>query len=285
MMSLSGSHKHKRSVNVGATTFLALLLLSVSPPIIRANGPAAVLQSDQAFLRSFMQKDAAAAEKLLTERFTWINSVGKRLTRAEALETFPSVANADVKPEARLYGTSAVVRANNGKVNVLRVWVEGADGWKILLYQEVTQVEKSEAAGGDSSGECLNPCQEIPFQPTTASEKEAVASWQAVMRAMAENDVAAYTRLIAEEFTATDTYHDRPYTKADRLAQIQKQKDSGKHNAPPQLLSAEMFDLGETVFMIAREQRRGAKAYFNSRMWVKREARWQMLFSFNTRIE
>jgi ketosteroid isomerase-like protein len=232
-----------------------------------------------------MQKDPAAAEKLLTERFTWINSVGKRLTRAEALETFPSVANADVEPEARLYGTSAVVRANKGKVNVLRVWVEGADGWKILLYQEVTQVEKSEAAVGDSSGECLNPCREIPFQPATASEKEAVASWQAVMRAMAENDVAAYARLIAEEFTATDTYHDRPYTKADRLVQIQKQKDSGKHNAPPQLLSAEMFDLGETVFMIAREQRRGAKAYFNSRMWVRREARWQMLFSFNTRIE
>ncbi len=37
--------------------------------------------------------------------------------------------------------------------------------------------------------------------------------------------------------------------------------------------------------MIAREQRRGAKPYFNSRMWINRSARWQMLFSFNTRIE
>jgi hypothetical protein len=46
-----------------------------------------------------------------------------------------------------------------------------------------------------------------------------------------------------------------------------------------------MFDFGATVLMIAREQRRGAKAYFNSRMWVKRDGRWQMLFSFNTRIE
>jgi hypothetical protein len=284
MMSLSGSRKHKRCANFGASTFLVFILVYVLPSTLRADGATAVLQSDQAFVRSFLQKDAATADKLLAEHFTWINSVGKRLTRAEVLETFPSVANADVRPEERLYGASAVIRANKGKVNVLRAWVAGADGWKILLYQEVTQVEKSEPPGG-SSGECLNPCQEIPFQPVTASEKEAVASWQGVMRAMAENDLAAYARLIADEFTATDTHHDRPYTKADRLAQIQKQKDSGKHNAPPELLSAEMFDLGETVLMIARERRSGAKAYFNSRMWVKREARWQMLFSFNTRIE
>jgi hypothetical protein len=46
-----------------------------------------------------------------------------------------------------------------------------------------------------------------------------------------------------------------------------------------------MFDLGQTVMMIAREQRPGAKAYFNTRMWVHRDGRWQMLFSFNTRIE
>lgn len=284
MMSLSIRRKRERCVNVGAPAFLALILLYVSPPMIRADGTTAVLQSDQAFVRCFTQKDAAGAAQLLAEQFTWINSAGKRFTRAEALEGLPSVVNADVSPQARLYGAAAVIRANKGKVNVLRVWVEGADGWKILLYQEVTQVEQSEPAGGDSSGECRNPCQEIPFRPATASEKEAIASWQGVMRAMAENDVAAYARLIADEFTATDTYHDRPYTKTDRLAQIQKQKDSGKHNAPPELLSAEMFDLGDTVFMIAREQRHGAKAYFNSRMWVKREARWQMLFSFNTRI-
>ena len=105
------------------------------------------------------------------------------------------------------------------------------------------------------------------------------------MKAMADNDAAAYSPLIADEFTATDTFHDRPYTKADRMEQIEKQKTSGKHTAPPELVSADMFDLGETVLMIAREQRKGAKPYFNSRMWVYRDARWQMLFSFNTRIE
>ena len=102
---------------------------------------------------------------------------------------------------------------------------------------------------------------------------------------MTENDPEAYSPLIAEEFTATDTYHDRPYTKTDRLSQISEQKQKGKRSAPPELVSAEMFDFGDSVLMVAKEQRPGGKSYFNSRMWVKRDARWQMLFSFNTRIE
>ena len=39
------------------------------------------------------------------------------------------------------------------------------------------------------------------------------------------------------------------------------------------------------AMMIAKEQRPGGKFYFNTRMWVKRDARWQMLFSLNTQIE
>jgi hypothetical protein len=172
-------------------------------------------------------------------------------------------------------------------MQVMRVWVKRSSGSRAILYQEVEQMEKSElpATAGSRPRECINPCKSIPFQPQTNSEKEAIASWQGVMRAMADNDADAYAPLIADEFTATDTHHDRPYTKSDRLAQIQKQKLSGARSFPPELVSAQMFDFGDTVMMIAREQRPGAKAYFNTRMWVKRDGRWQMLFSFNTRIE
>jgi ketosteroid isomerase-like protein len=169
-------------------------------------------------------------------------------------------------------------------MHVLRVWVRRPAGWRALLYQEVLQVTKSESPG-PGAGNCENPCRSIPFTPQTANEKAAVASWQGVMRAMAANDAAAYSRLIADEFTATDTHHARPFTKAERLAQIEKMKQGGAHSAPPPLVSARMFDLGDTVLMIAREQRPRGKPYFNSRMWVKRDGRWQMLFSFNTRIE
>jgi hypothetical protein len=285
-MSFPSYHNHKICVNVGAPTFLALalLLLGAATPLL-ADDSASLLQADNAFVHALIQKNAAAAANFLSADFTWIDSFGKRLTRASVLQSFPAVANADVEPQVRVYEDTAVLRANRGRMNVLRVWVKSVAGWRVLLYQEVLQMEKSEPPAGKTSIECVNPCKTIPFEPQTANEKEAIASWQGVMRAMAESDADAYSPLIADEFTATDTFHDRPFTKTDRLAQIEKQKTTGRRAAPQELLSAEMFDFGETVMMVAHEQRPGGKSYFNTRMWVKRDRRWQMLFSLNTQIE
>jgi hypothetical protein len=283
-MSFTGYHNHKICRNVGAPTFLALALFFFVFPV-RAQQDAAPPLADRSLIRAFESKDKAAAEQLLDADAIWIDAAGHRLKRAEVLEKLPAVANADVEAPPRTYGDTAVVRANRGKMNVLRVWVKRPAGWRILLYQELLQVEKPEPPAAKTSVECINPCKTIPYEPQTANEKEAIASWQGVMRAMAESDAGAYSPLIADEFTATDTFHDRPFTKEDRLAQINKQKTTGRRAAPQELLSAEMFDFGETVMMVAREQRPGAKSYFNTRMWVKRDARWQMLFSFNTQIE
>jgi hypothetical protein len=247
----------------------------------------AVLQADHALMQVFAGTDKAGVDHLLDKDFVWIDSNGRIQTRAQVLEHLPAPANAAVEVQERTYGESAVVRANQGRVQVVRVWAKLGPGWKAVLYQEVTLALKSEPPRGNGTegSDCENPCRKIPFQPETSSEKEVIASWQGVMRSMAANDVDAYAPLVADEFTATDTHHDRAYTKADRLAQIQKQKQTGAHTAPPALISASMFDFGETVLMIAREQRTNAKAYYNSRLWVKRDGRWQMLFSMNTRIE
>jgi uncharacterized protein DUF4440 len=274
----------KFCANAGARTFFLLIVLSFAFPA-GAQQDSSPLLADRSFVHAFKNKDKAGAAQLLDADFIWINATGHRLTRAEVLEKLPAVANTDVEAPPRTYGETAVVRANRGKMNVLRVWVKRAAGWRALLYQEVLQVEKSEPPAGKTSAECVNPCKTIPFQPQTANEKEAIASWQGVMRAMAESDADAYAPLIADEFTATDTFHDRPYNKADRLAQINKQKTTGTRAAPQELLSAEMFDFGETVLMVAHEQRPGGKSYFNTRMWVKSDGRWQMLFSFNTQVE
>ena len=252
-----------------------------------------VLEADRALVRLLSLGDKAspqdylALDELLDEDFTWIDSNGKSLIKPEVLKNFPVLANPDVGLQEHIYGRSAVVRANRGRAQVMRVWARRASGWRLMLYQEVTLVVKSEPPVADGAGisDCENPCKDIPFHPETPSEQEVIASWQGVMRAMAHKDADAYAPLIAEEFTATDTHHDRAYSKADRIEQTNNQKQSGVQSVPPPLVSARMFDFGDTVMMIAREQRANAKAYFNTRMWVKREGRWQMLFSFNTRIE
>jgi hypothetical protein len=267
---------------------LCLLFLARSNQLTaRADDDSLVRETDQALVQSLAKADKASMGQLLDGEFTWIDSKGKSLTKTQVLESLPRLANADVEPQVRVYGSTAVIRASRGQMHALRIWVKRESGWRVVLYQEVKQVEKSESSSPARLGstDCENPCRSIPFAPETQSEKEAIASWQGVMRAMANNDADAYSPLIGDEFTATDTHHDRPYTKSDRVAQIKKQKLAGTGSLPPEFISARMFDFGETVMMIAREQRLGAKSYFNARMWVKRDGRWQMLFSFNTRIE
>jgi Domain of unknown function (DUF4440) len=246
-----------------------------------------VRHADKTLLDAFAKNDRRTLDTLFDAQFTWIDSLGKSLTRAQVLQSLPSPANADVSPQLRAYGQSAVVRANRGRMQVLRIWVLRPSGWHALLYQEVQLAVKSEPPVriGSGSSSCENPCRTIPITPETQNEREAIASWQGVMRAMADEDADAYAPLIADEFTATDTHHDATYTKANRLAQIRRQKQKGVKSTPSPLISARMFDFGDTVMMIAREQRPNAKPYFNTRMWIKRGARWQMLFSFNTRIE
>ena len=282
----------KQALVGGIVCFAAIAVFS-SRHCSASGADQEVSEADRALVRLLGLGDKGSAhdylalDELLDEDFTWIDSNGKSLSKPEVLKNFPALANPDVGLQEHTYGRSAVVRANRGRAQVMRVWARRASGWRLMLYQEVALVVKSEPPVADGAGisDCENPCKDIPFHPDTPSEKEVIASWQGVMRAMAHKDADAYAPLIAEEFTATDTHHDRAYSKADRIEQINKQKQSGVQSVPPPLVSARMFDFGDTVMMIAREQRANAKAYFNTRMWVKREGRWQMLFSFNTRIE
>ncbi len=277
---------HFRRNRFGALLHAIFLLGFGVSPVLHADETQAVQQSDRALLLAFKNSGRETLASLLDSNFNWINSKGVRLTRNQVLADLPAVANSDMQPEARVYGNSAIVRANHASMNVLRVWIRRGPAWRLIHYQEVLQVPKSELPPVDpGSIKCENPCETIPFQPETPSEKEAVVSWQGVMKAISGNDADAYSRLIADEFTATDTHHDHPYAKSDRIAQITKQKIAGTRSVPPALLSAQMVDFGDTVMMIAHEQRQNAKAFFNTRMWVNRDGRWQMLFSFNTRIE
>lgn len=271
----------------GALAVSSLLMPCVALSLGQRRGSAAAAPADHALVQAFAGADATALNQLLDSEFTWIDAHGKSLARGQVLASLPELANANREPQLRTYDNVAVLRATSDRLHVLRIWVHRESGWRILLYQEVQQAEKPESPtpARATADDCENPCRSIPFVPETPSEKEAIASWQAVMRAMANNDADAYAPLIADEFTATDTHQDRPYTKSDRLAQMKKLKLAGTHSRPPELSSARMFDFGETVMMTAREQRPGAKSYFNTRMWVKRDGRWQMLFSFNTRIE
>ena len=147
-----------------------------SPAILFPQDLDTLRWGDQEFVRAIEAHDRMALDSLLDARFMWIDSNGQRLSRAAVLRDCPTIANPEVAIEARAYGNVAVVRANRGRVKVLRIWVQQSSAWRPVLYQEVTQVEKSQSPGGQTSEECINPCKTMPYQPETESEKEALAS-------------------------------------------------------------------------------------------------------------
>jgi len=118
---------------------------------VAADDEQVVLQSDQALVRAIGSGGRGGADRLLDADFTWITSEGKLQTRAQVLENLPGVANAEIEAQARVYGRSAIVRANRGRVQVLRIWVKRPSGWRAFLYQEVTLAVKSESAASERS--------------------------------------------------------------------------------------------------------------------------------------
>ena len=85
------SHDHRAVFgNVGVPALLTFALLFSAATLRADDTTTTLLLCDKAFVQSFAQKDATAADNLLAADFAWINSTGKRWTRAEALETFPT---------------------------------------------------------------------------------------------------------------------------------------------------------------------------------------------------
>ena len=117
-----------------------------------------VLEADHALVRILSLGDKASLQdhhtldELLDEDFTWIDSNGKSLIKLEVLKNFPALMNSDVELQEHTYGRSAVVRANRGRVQVMRIWTKRASGWRAMLYQEVTLAVKSEPPVADGAG-------------------------------------------------------------------------------------------------------------------------------------
>ena len=175
--------------------------------------------------------------------------------------------------------------AERGKVHVLRIWVKRAEGWRVLVYHEVTQLAEPPTSAGTGVKECENPCKSVPYEPKNEAERAIIASWQALETGVTAHDSAAWAPHIAEEFVVISSNSDHPVSKADRIATLNKQKQSGVGSAPAPLVSARMFDFGDTVVMTCLHQPHSGKPAHVSRVWIKRDGQWVMSISFQTTIQ
>src|ERR1700687_1155173 len=147
-----------------------------------ANDEQAVLRADHALFQAIAKADKSGTGMLLDADLIWTDSQGKSQTRTEVLQNLPAPGNSDIEAPARIYGRAAVIRADRGRLQVLRVWAKRPTGWRLVLYQEVLLAEKPRAVpnANVNEGPCENPCKTIPYQPKTETEKAALAAMQAV---------------------------------------------------------------------------------------------------------
>ncbi len=248
----------------------------------------AALQADREFVRAVAKGDKEAVGKLLDAEFTWTDAQGKTYTKSEALTELPQLAvsgDGGANVEHRTYGQVVAVMASHGKAYALRVWVKRPSGWRALVYHEVTLREQPAAPGGSGVKECENPCKSIPYKPKNEAEQAIVASWQALETGVTAHDSAAWAPHIADEFAMLSSNNDRPLSKADRMATLDKQKQAGLGSAPSPLVSAEMFDFGDAVVMKCLHQPFTGKPIRVTRVWIKRDGKWVMSISYQTTIQ
>ena len=281
--------KSLRSSAFNVVAFCSCLLFASLPHrLLAAETDSAVLQADRAFVQAVAAGDNTKLTGLLDENFTWCDSNGKTLSGAEVLRALPKDSLGDeagVDVTERTYGQVAAVSATRGKVHVLRLWVQRPGGWRLLVYHEVTQLDQPSTSTGSGVNDCENPCKSVPFQPANEAERGIIASWQALETAVTAHESAGWAPHIADEFVQVSSNSDHPITKSGRMATLDKQKQLGAGSAPSPLVSAKMFDFGDSVVMTCLHQPHSGKPVHVSRLWIKRDGQWVMVISYQTTIQ
>jgi hypothetical protein len=275
------------------TVVFILALLGVLPfnstrPSSAADGTVDVLQADHEFVQAAAKGDTATVGKVLDPDFTWTDADGKTRTKAEVLDSLPTPAlgnetGAEVKQQLR--SQVGAVMSGRDKTHVLRIWVRRPAGWRLLVYHEVILGRQASGPGGSGVKDCENPCKTLPYKPRNEAEQAIITSWQALETGVTNHDASAWAPHIADEFVMLGSSNDHPLTKADRIATLNLQKQTGFGSAPAPLVSAQMFDFGDAVVMTCQHQPYTGKPVHVSRLWIKRNGQWVMSISYQTTIQ
>jgi hypothetical protein len=241
-----------------------------------------VLDADRALVAALATGHSAAAKVLLDDDFNWIDFNGRAFSVAQLAPNSPQPPLGDeagLAPTVHHYGEVATVMVDRDKVFVLRVWIKRDDGWRALVYHEVSQ-NLPPAPHGPGRKEWDNPCYTLPYEPRNTDERDCLASWQQLEIAVMGHDPDEWARHVADEFTVTGAA--RRHSKADRYAVIAEQKRTNANSAPAPLVSARLFDFKDAIVMRCQHQPFHGKANQVSRVFIKRDGRWLMAASFQT---
>jgi hypothetical protein len=263
----------------------AALWVALCATLVCAAEDQAMLQADRAFVAAAARADKPALEKTLDADFTWTDSEGRALTKAQVLRDppKPAIANEhDAQLKQYTYGEIGDVQANLGRTHVLRVWAKRPGGWKAIVYQEVMSLDAAPSFAPGAGKDCENPCKTVAYTPKNETERQVVAAYSKLETAAMAHNSAVFATLVADEFVAASSNSNKLYDKRGRMEDFDHSKMAGV--APTPLLSARMFDFGDAVLMTSEHQPDRGKPLHVTRVWIKRNGSWVETLSYQTSI-
>jgi hypothetical protein len=248
--------------------------------------------ASQAFAAALAKHDATAVGKLLDLKFQWIDRNGKLRTKAETLEQLPAFAqNHNSAIETTLLSLGPVERVLGKSVDTrfAHIWVKRPAGWRALVYFDTPIPEKeTDNAPRPVTPEdriCENPCTTLPYNPTSAGQKEVLATWEKIKTAEWQGLPEEWDARTAPEHVSITAHYIMP--KAARLALLAKQKEAyGWGYAGSPVVDMQLFDFNTAMVMITRHTAKSnGKQPCNLRLFVKRGADWKIILSIQNDVE
>ncbi len=298
-------------MNLFAKRALALILMSgagfavvVGRSAAVSEDEQAVLNADRALAEALGKGDKIAVGKLLDANFEWTDTEGATRVKGQVLQNLSLLA-ADTKSSSdttlHYYGQVALLLGIEHNPRFSHIWVKRPEGWRAFIYFDTPTPPPGSAAqsvsvsafnpGGlpvGSTAECENPCRTIPYKPTTAADRDVLAAWQKQKmaewfpdsQARIDDWVAHASDDLVIFIPSTSTRY-----KADRLAELIKQKEAGARVTPGGPIdSMRMYDFGETVIYTAYQHQMNGTPYYAVRVWLHQGGAWKIALSQQTNI-
>lgn len=243
------------------------------------------------------ETDEAALQDLLDEDFTAVDLQGRAHGPEAALAGLAGNAyGAELKPEIHDYGTAVLLTdrrpGDGGELTAIEVWVKRPAGWRLLTHHVNRIADPASppphpahvARAPDAPpAKCPNPLQYVPYEATRDEERGVITAFQTLEDAVVRNDGDEWVPWVADEFIVFRTGQ-VPTTKAGRVEAMRRQKAINAEIFVAAVEAMRLWVFGDVVVMRADHLMPGNRRppYRATRLWVRRDGRWQMAISQQT---
>jgi hypothetical protein len=257
-----------------------------------------VRSADGTLIEAIADNDALAAAALLSSEFAWIDRDGRSRSKSDVVNRIVLLsAGADTNIRLRTYGRLALLTGthllspDNAPAFFARIWIRQPSGWRLLLYQETAAADfpAKNARFGITRAQwpaaCDNPCRWLPYKALSSEAQEIVAAFMADEKASYEGDAAAEGRILGDDVLFVTPDRSQPMHKAERIAEIDDFAHALQVDPPPPVASMALWVFGDAAVMSADQESATGEKLCTTRIWARRNGRWQITFSQQTQVQ